>query len=38
MEPGKGMEKRLLLVEEAMGPLPVVMMLKKVYEETYEEE
>ena len=37
MEPIKGMEERLLLVEEAICPSPVVMVLNQVYQQGYEE-
>lgn len=38
MEPCKGTEERLLLVEEAIRPSPVVMVLNEVYQDGYEEE
>ena len=38
MEPCKGVEERLLLVEEAIRPSPVIMVLNEVYQEGYEEE
>jgi len=37
MEPIKGMVERLFLVEEAICPSPVVMVLNQVNEQRYEE-